>query len=201
MRADDRAVLPGNELPRMKTRVPGPRSKELSGRLREVESRNITHVSPDAPIFWAKARGANVRDVDGNVYLDLSGAFGVAAAGHANPRITEAVARQAGRLAHAMGDVHPPVRKVELLERLSELSPWSASRGILASSGSEAVEAALKTAQLATGRPGIIAFQGGYHGLTMGSLATTARGARGFVPPPEVVVRYQPATSAPVDSQ
>lgn len=191
-----RALLPGNELPRMKTAPPGPRSRTLAERLREVESRNVTYITPDCPIFWDKARGANVRDADGNVYLDLSGAFGVAAAGHANPRVTEAVARQAGRLAHAMGDVHPPVGKVELLERLAELAPWPETRGILASSGSEAVEAALKTAQLATGRPGIVAFHGGYHGLTLGSLATTAReefrapfeprlfGGVGFVPFP-----------------
>ena len=176
MRNDDpRSLLPGTELPQMKTEPPGPRSRALAERLRSVESRNVTYVGPDFPVFWDKARGANVRDADGNVYVDLSGAFGVAAAGHANPRVTEATARQAGRLVHAMGDVHPPVRKVELLERLAEAAPWAETRGILGSSGSEAVEAALKTAYLATGRPGILAFKGGYHGLTLGSLAATAR--------------------------
>jgi len=75
-----------------------------------------------------------------------------------------------------MGDVHPPARKVEFLEALCRLGPWPESRAILGSSGSEAVEAALKTALLASGKPGIVAFEGAYHGLTMGSLATTDRG-------------------------
>ena len=74
-----------------------------------------------------------------------------------------------------MGDVHPPEVKLELLERLATLAPWRDSRAVLASSGSEAVEVALKTALLATGHPGILAFEGGYHGLTLGALAATHR--------------------------
>ncbi len=161
--------------PSIVTAVPGPASVDLARRLARVESRNVTYLGPDFPVFWDAAAGANVRDADGNVFVDLTAAFGVAVAGHAHPRITEAIRAQAGRLAHGMGDVHPPVRKVELLERLAGMAPWPSTRGILANSGSEAVEAALKTAQLRTGRPGIIAFRGGYHGLTLGSLAVTAR--------------------------
>jgi adenosylmethionine-8-amino-7-oxononanoate aminotransferase len=127
------------------------------------------------PIFWRRARGANVADTDGNVYLDLTGAFGVAVAGHAHPAIVAALGHQAEALVHGMGDVHPPEIKVRLLERLAGLAPWTETRGFLANSGSEAVEAALKTALLATGRPGILAFEGGYHGLTLGSLAATHR--------------------------
>jgi len=74
-----------------------------------------------------------------------------------------------------MGDVHPPALKVELLERLSALAPWDETRTVLSSSGSEAIETALKTAQLSTGRSGLIAFEGAYHGLTVGSLAVTER--------------------------
>jgi 4-aminobutyrate aminotransferase-like enzyme len=85
------------------------------------------------------------------------------------------VRTQAARLVHGMGDVHPPEIKVALLERLAALSPWPETRGVLASAGSEAVEIALKTALLRTGRPGILAFEGGYHGLTAGALATTGR--------------------------
>ncbi|CAN5744984.1 aspartate aminotransferase family protein [soil metagenome] len=127
------------------------------------------------PIFWTAARGANVLDADGNVYLDLTGAFGVAVAGHAHPAVLDALASQGARLVHGMGDVHPPEIKVQLLERLAALAPWTDCRGFLANSGSEAVEAALKTALLATGRPGILAFEGGYHGLTLGSLNATHR--------------------------
>ena len=154
---------------------PGPRSRALAERLRLVESRNVTYLSDDFPVFWEEAKGANVRDVDGNVYVDFTGAFGVSFAGHGHARIQRALVEQSERLVHGMGDVHPPARKVELLERLSALAPWEETRTVLGSSGSEAMEAALKTAQLSTGRSGIIAFEGAYHGLTLGSLAVTAR--------------------------
>ena len=165
----------GSRLPQMSVPPPGAASSALAARLAEVESRNVTFLGPDFPVFWTEARGANVRDADGNVYLDLTGAFGVSVAGHAHPAIVEAIRDQAGRLVHGMGDVHPPALKVELLEALAELSPWRDARGVLANSGSEAVEIALKTALLATDRPGVIAFEGSYHGLTPGALATTAR--------------------------
>ena len=140
-----------------------------------VESRNVTFLGEGFPVFWEEACGSNVRDVDGNQYLDLTAAFGVAFAGHAHPRVAAAVAEQARRLIHGMGDVHPPEPKLALLERLTALAPWKDARGVLASTGSEAVEIALKTALLATNRPGILAFAGGYHGLTMGALAATDR--------------------------
>ncbi|MDX1646748.1 MAG: aspartate aminotransferase family protein [Longimicrobiales bacterium] len=146
----------------------------MAGRLASVESRNVTHLSEDWPIFWEEARSANVRDVDGNVYIDLTSAFGVALLGHGSPALLRALEGQRG-LVHGMGDVHPPAKKLELLERLASVSPWPDTRVVLSGSGSEAVETALKTAQLASGRPGILAFRGGYHGLTLGSLAVTER--------------------------
>ncbi len=167
---------PPASLPRMRTAPPGPASRALASRLRRVESRNVTHLGADFPVFWRRARGMAVEDADGNAYLDLTGAFGVAVTGHAHPGVTRAVSEQASTLPHAMGDVHPPVKKVELLERLSGLLPWGEdTRTVLATSGSEAVEIALKTALLATGRPGLVAFEGAYHGLTVGALAATAR--------------------------
>lgn len=147
----------------------------MAQRLKEVESRNITHLTPTFPVFWEEARGSNVRDVDGNVYLDLTGAFGVSLGGHGHPGIVEAIRDQLQELIHGMGDVHPSARKVEFLEALARIAPWPQSRVILGSSGSEAVEAALKTALLATGKPGILAFEGAYHGLTLGALAATGR--------------------------
>ncbi len=165
----------GTLLPHLEVPPPGPRSREMAERLAKVESRNITHVTPRFPVFWEAAAGANVVDVDGNLYLDLTGAFGVAVAGHTPGPVVEGVRDQAGRLIHGMGDVHPPARKLEFLEALADLAPWPEARTILGSSGSEAVEAALKTAVLATGKPGILAFEGGYHGLTLGALATTHR--------------------------
>jgi len=168
------SALDGTGLPLLKTEVPGPRSRELSIRLSRVESRNITRLDPP-PIFWAEARGANVVDSDGNVYIDLSAGFGVATAGHANPDVTEAIARQSRHLAHALGDVYPADVKVTLLEKLADIAPGDLRVAILGSAGAEAVEAALKTALMFTGRPGILAFEHAYHGLTYGALAATWR--------------------------
>jgi 4-aminobutyrate aminotransferase/(S)-3-amino-2-methylpropionate transaminase len=165
----------GALLPEIRVRPPGPASRAFADRLRRTESRNVTYVSRDWPVFWDEAVGANVRDADGNIYADLTGAFGVALLGHAHPAVVAAVREQAGVLLHGMGDVHPPAVKLRLLERLSALSPWTDAKTVLGSSGAEAVEAALKTAWLATGRPGILAFEGAYHGLTLGALAATAR--------------------------
>lgn len=165
----------GKSLPRMSGEVPGPASRELSRRLAAVESPNITALEGEPPIFWTAARGANVRDADGNVYVDLTSGFSVTATGHANPRVAAAIGRQAATLAHGLGDVYPPEVKVRLLERLAEVAPGDLGVSILGSAGTEAVEAALKTAVMHTGRPGVVAFEGGYHGLTFGSLAATSR--------------------------
>jgi 4-aminobutyrate aminotransferase/(S)-3-amino-2-methylpropionate transaminase len=162
--------------PDVRTPVPGPSSRALAERLARVESRNVTCTRPTPPIFWARGAGANVWDVDGNRYVDLAAGFGVAAAGHAHPRVAAAVKEQAETLMHAMGDVHPPQVKVELLEALAGLFPGGGpARAVLGSSGSDAVETALKTAQLASGRAGVVAFEGAYHGLTYGALDTTWR--------------------------
>jgi 4-aminobutyrate aminotransferase / (S)-3-amino-2-methylpropionate transaminase / 5-aminovalerate transaminase len=166
--------LAGDELPAVSGPVPGPRSQELAVRLARVESPNITRLDVP-PIFWAEARGAAVRDADGNVYVDLTAGFGVAHAGHANPDVAASIARQADTLAHGLGDVYPPEPKVRLLERLAEIAPGALQVSILAGSGAEAVEAALKTAAIRTGRTGIIAFENAYHGLTYGALAATWR--------------------------
>ena len=165
----------GQRLPELKAPPPGPLSRALAGRLHAVESRNVTHVSAGWPVFWEEARGSNVRDADDNVYLDLTGAFGVALLGHGHPGVLEAVEAQSRTLLHGMGDVHPPTVKLEFLERLAHLAPWPGARVVLSSTGSEAVETALKTALVATGRPGILAFEGAYHGLTLGALAATDR--------------------------
>lgn len=129
------------------------------------------------PIVWESACGSRVRDVDGNVYLDLSAGFGVVNVGHGHPRVVEAVRAQATRLIHGMGDVFPHEQRALLAGRLARMAPVPRARVYFASSGSEAVEIALKTAHLATGRPGVAAFTGGYHGLSYGALRATSRDA------------------------
>jgi 4-aminobutyrate aminotransferase/(S)-3-amino-2-methylpropionate transaminase len=162
--------------PSLLTAVPGPRSRALAVRLAAVESRNVTALVPEGPIFWESAAGANVWDVDGNRYVDLGAGFGVANVGHAHPRVSEALATQGRTLLHAMGDVHPAAVKVALLEALAARFPGGGpARAVLGSSGSDAVEVALKTALLATGRAGVVAFEGAYHGVTLGALDVTFR--------------------------
>lgn len=159
-------------LPEILTKIPGPKSLALAARLAEVECRNTTFLCEDWPIFWERAEGANVWDADGNRFLDMTSGFGVAGLGYGFTG--EALRAQSGSLIHAMGDVHPARVKVELCEALSEITfeKWQGKRGkcLFGNSGFEAVEAALKTAVLATGRSGILSFEGGYHGLGYGAL-------------------------------
>jgi 4-aminobutyrate aminotransferase-like enzyme len=160
--------------------------------LRDHESRNILFVEPDGswPIVWERAKGVHVWDASGKKYLDLTAAFGVAAAGHANPNVVRAGQKQMAKLLHAMGDVHPHALKARLAKKLSEItfehwakrskaqnpkSKVAAGKIIFSNSGFEAVESALKTAVLATKKNGVIAFAGGYHGLGYGALNATHR--------------------------
>ena len=167
-------------------------TKQTFRLLQTYESRNVTFIEPDGswPIVWDRAQGVDVWDAEGRKYLDLTAAFGVAAAGHANSRVVKAGQRQMARLLHAMGDVHPHPLKARLARELSRLTferwtkqgkgPNSKPNGftgktIFGNSGFEAVEAALKTAVLATGKSGVIAFTGAYHGLGYGALNATHR--------------------------
>jgi 4-aminobutyrate aminotransferase-like enzyme len=123
-------------------------------------------------LIWARAEGSRVWDADGREYLDLSGGFGVAALGHRNPRIMQAIA--AAPVAHALGDLADAEVTVALRRRL----PWPSKLGV---TGEDAVEIALRTALLVTGRSGIVAFDGAYHGT--GLLALAATGFEAFREP------------------
>jgi 4-aminobutyrate aminotransferase-like enzyme len=167
------------------------RTASILASLQRYESRNVTFIEPGGswPIVWERALGVHVWDAEGRKYLDLTAAFGVAAAGHANPRVVRAGQRQMAELLHAMGDVHPHALKAELARELSRITfeRWAtssqkskpkagnAAKTIFCNSGFEAVEAALKTTVLATGKPGIVAFEGAYHGLGYGALNATHR--------------------------
>ncbi|MGA3283749.1 MAG: aspartate aminotransferase family protein [Verrucomicrobiota bacterium] len=178
-------------------------TKTILQQLRDFESRNVTFIVPDGswPIVWERAKDVHVWDADGKKYLDLTAAFGVAATGHANPNVVRAAQAQLARLPHAMGDVHPHARKAELARELSRITfeRWNQSsnrsiveslnrrsvqrfnsstihgKTIFSNSGFEAVESALKTVMLATGKRGVIAFEGAYHGLGYGALNATHR--------------------------
>lgn len=158
-------------------------TKKILQLLRDFESRNVTFLEPDGswPVVWDRAKDVFVWDASGKKYLDLTAAFGVAATGHANPKVVGAGQEQLARLPHAMGDFHPHARKAELARELSRLTfeRWTGGmkkgRTIFTNSGFEAVEAALKSAILATSRHGVVAFTGAYHGLGYGALNATHR--------------------------
>jgi 4-aminobutyrate aminotransferase-like enzyme len=115
-------------------------------------------------LIWARAEGSRVWDERGREYIDLSGGFGVAALGHRNPRIMEAIA--AAPVVHALGDLADAEVTTQLRARL----PWPSKLGV---TGEDAVEIALRTALLATDRGGIVAFDGAYHGTGLLALAAT----------------------------
>ena len=115
-------------------------------------------------MIWTRAEGATVWDERGREYIDLTGGFGVAALGHGNPKIREAVAN--APVVHALGDL----AEAEVTQRLREALPWPAKLGV---TGENAVEIALRTALLATEKPGIVAFEGAYHGTGLLALAAT----------------------------
>jgi 4-aminobutyrate aminotransferase / (S)-3-amino-2-methylpropionate transaminase / 5-aminovalerate transaminase len=166
----------GNELPRLTTPIPGPESRRLAAVLREYECPNTTFISDDWPVFWRDARGACVQDVDGNRFIDATAGFGVMAAGHGHPEIVDAARRQMDAMVHGLGDVHPADRKAELAERLARFIPGGPWKVLFDITGAGAVEAALKTAARATGRHGVLAFRGAYHGLSAGALSVTGWG-------------------------
>jgi len=156
---------------------PGPRSRALAEELARFEAPGAnTLAADDAPsVVWREASGANVVDVDGNRYVDLTAGFGVAAVGHRHPAVVAAVARQAEELVHGLGDVAAHPARVALATRLAALAPVDEPRVHFAVSGADAVEIALKSALAATGRPGVLAFDPGYHGTTLGALAASSR--------------------------
>ena len=164
--------------PRIVVAPPGPRSRELAARMAAVESpsfdarrvaRSAATGEDQAPIVYASGEGANVVDVDGNTYVDLTAGFGALLLGYRPPPATDLIL--------ALGDVYASEVKVEACEAIASLFPEAGARVMLGLSGADAVTAALKTALLHTGKPRVVAFDGSYHGLSYGPLA-----ALGFAP-------------------
>lgn len=154
---------------------PGPRSRALCRELARTEAPGVDTLGGGASLVWQEAAGANVLDVDGNRFLDLTAGFGVAGVGHRHPRVVAAVREQSGRLLHGLGDAAAHPARIELARRLAALAPVEEPRVYPAISGADAVEIAAKTAVLATGRPDLVAFEPSYHGVTLGALALSAR--------------------------
>lgn len=169
-----------DELPEIVVAPPGPRSRELSARLALVESpafearrdaREASSGAGQGAIVYARGRGANVFDVDGNRYVDLTAGFGALVLGYGPNAATDAAAAATSELTLALGDVYASELKVRACEAIAALLPERGARVMLGLSGADAVTCALKTAVLATKKAGVLAFEGAYHGLSHGPLA------------------------------
>ncbi|MGC8499334.1 MAG: 4-aminobutyrate--2-oxoglutarate transaminase [Acidimicrobiales bacterium] len=155
------------------TELPGPKSRALHERRRQVVSAGL---STGFPVYIERGEGAILLDVDGNQLLDLGSGIAVTSIGHAVPAVIEAVSQQVADFTHTCFMVVPYEEYVEVCEELAALTPGDFPKTTaLFNSGAEAVENAVKVARLATGRQAIVAFDHAYHGRTNLTMALTAK--------------------------
>ena len=137
------------------------------------------------PVYIERALNAEVWDIEGKRFIDFAGGIAVVNTGHSHPRIVAAVKEQLERFSHTCIMITPYTNAVELAERLIAAAPVEDGRAIFVSTGAEAVENAVKIARAYTGRPGVIAFGGGFHGRTnlcMGLTGKVIPYKKGFGP-------------------
>ncbi len=160
-----------NLIPLITVTPPGSQAKAWVARDQRSLSQSATRIYP---LVVQKARGAIVEDVDGNRYLDFTAGIAVVSTGHAHPKVVAAIRKQAARFLHMSGtDFYYPAQ-IKLAEAIGRITPGKKpKRAFFSNSGAEAVEAAFKLARYRTRRPLMIAFQGGFHGRTMGALSLT----------------------------
>ena len=133
-------------------------------------------VSSATQLFAERAVNAEIWDVEGKRYIDFAGGIGVLNTGHRHPKVLAAIEQQLQRVIHSCFQVMPYEPYIALAEQLNAIAPIEgAAKTLLLSTGAEAVENAVKIARLATGRPGVIAFSGGFHGRTMMAMALTGK--------------------------
>jgi len=129
-----------------------------------------------APVYVERAAGSELWDVEGKRYIDFGTGIAVCSAGHCHPKITAAVAEQLDKFSHTCVMVTPYDSSVRLAEKLNELAPGpSKKKSIFVTTGAEAIENAVKIARAHTGRRGVIAFNGGFHGRTMLAMGLTGK--------------------------
>jgi 4-aminobutyrate aminotransferase len=158
--------------PILVTDVPGPRARAQVEHDHAWTSPSLPRAYPLVPV---RGRGAAIEDIDGNVFVDFAAGIAVNSTGHAHPEVVRAVQAQAEELLHySASDFYLPIY-AETCEAIAKTVPISDPvRVFLGNSGAEAVEAAIKLARRATGRPAVISFLGGFHGRTLGALSLTA---------------------------
>ncbi len=157
----------------LKTEVPGPKSRALLERRGRAVSRGL---STAHPIFVERAKGATLTDVDGNTFLDFTGGIGALNVGHVRDEVVAAAAEQLRKFTHVAVQVNGYELYVQLAEKLCALAPLSGEkRAFIVSTGTEAVENAVKFARAFTKRQGILAFEHAFHGRSLGGLSLTSK--------------------------
>jgi len=163
---------------RVSKEIPGPRSIELLAEQRKYDSNALVYPN-QVPLAIARGLGATIEDLDGNIYIDFSGGVGALNVGHSNPDVVEAVKRQAEKFTHGLD--FPSESRVALSRKLVELAPGKlkgSSKVLMCGpTGADAVEGAIKLAKFTTKKPGVISFEGGWHGVSGVSLSLTAKRA------------------------
>jgi 4-aminobutyrate aminotransferase len=170
-------------VPTIKTALPGPNGSAWLERHHQYVSPSYT---PAYPLMVARASGAVVEDVDGNLFLDFTAGIAVNATGHCHPHVTAAIKDQAEKLLHMSGTDFYYGPQIDLAERLAKAGPGGGPwKVFFANSGAEAIEGALKLARHHTGRSRAIAFYGSFHGRTYGAMSLSGSKLvhrRGFAP-------------------
>jgi 4-aminobutyrate aminotransferase/(S)-3-amino-2-methylpropionate transaminase len=157
----------------LRTEIPGPRSREILERKERVIAAPL---SVFLPVVVEEARGATLTDVDGNTFIDFTGGVGCLNVGHSNPQVVAAAQEQLSRFSHTDFTIVPYEVYITLAERLCELAPVRRpAKAAFFNAGAEAVENAIKFARSYTGRPGVVAFEGGFHGRTLLALSLTSK--------------------------
>ena len=158
---------------RLQTEIPGPRARDLIARRQAAVPAGMGRATD---VVVERASGALIVDVDGNTLIDFAGGIGMIAVGHAPAAVVDAIAAQARKFVHVCALVATYEPYVQLAELLNEITPGTfRKKTILANSGAEGVENAVKLSRKYTGRPAIVCFEGGYHGRTLLTLSLTSK--------------------------
>ncbi|MFW9855512.1 MAG: aspartate aminotransferase family protein [Candidatus Thorarchaeota archaeon] len=161
--------------PNIKTELPGTRASALLNKQKEIEGSSISYPL-GIPLVLEEGRGATVKDIDGNVFIDFFAGAGVLALGHCNPQIMEAVKKQQHMITHTLD--FPTQIRLKLIELLRSIMPGRLKDNVRIQfggpTGSDAVEMAIKLVKYYTKRHALISFEGGYHGMTAGASSLTS---------------------------
>jgi 4-aminobutyrate aminotransferase len=160
------------KLPHLKMALPGPKAKAIVARDAKYVSPSYTR---DYPLVAKCGQGAMIEDVDGNTFLDFAAGIAVCATGHCHPDVVSAIQKQAAELIHLSGTDFYYEGMPQLAEKLSSIAPGKEPKRVyFGNSGAEAIEAAIKLVKYHTKRDKLIAFNGSFHGRTIGALSLTA---------------------------